>query len=322
MMKNKEAKKILVIRNDKIGDLVTATNVFRELRRGFPKSELTVIVSKVGRPLVEKNKNISRILIAEYPPIKYKNFLEYFKIWKIIRKEEFDIGIDLRGSIFNILLLYLGKVKYKIGYYNRIFSKIFLDFSYKKDRKYSHGSFQRIDLLNKSLGLNSNNYELDIATDEDDEKYLKRFIKKYKLNRFICIIPDASLESKQWPLDKFDEIIKYIKNRYNNYQVVLLGVDKKKINFLAKKNSEAINPLETLNLRALYLLFKKARFILMHDGGTMHLAGAANANLLALMPKHLSLGYYGPLGKNSKVISKDIKQITVKEVKKEIDSFL
>ena len=150
----------------------------------------------------------------------------------------------------------------------------------------------------------------------------REFIKKNKLSRFVCIIPDASLESKQWPLENFDETIKYLKTYYSKYKIVLLGVDKNKIEWLRKRNPDIIIPPELLNLRVSYLLFKESNLIIAHDGGPMHMAWASGASVIALMPKHLNLNYYGPLGKNVRIISEEIKNIKTDKVKEFIDSLL
>ncbi len=315
-------KKILIIRNDKIGDLVTSTGVFRELKKAFPESEINAIVSKAGEQIILKNKNIDKILVADYPPNNYKNFISYVNLIKILKKENIDVGIDLRGSIFNIIFLYLIKAKYKVGYYNHYFSKFFLDYSYKKDRKNTHAVFQRIDLINKSLNLNSKNYALDIAVDKEDEKKANELIKDFKLKKFVCIVPDASLEYKQWPLERFDKIIKYLHRNYLKYKVVLIGYDKDKMNWLKKINPEIIVPEELLDLRVSYLLFKKSHLVITHDGGPMHIAGAANCNMIAFIPKHLAIPYYKPLSKNSRIINKDTKNISVEEVEEVIERFL
>ncbi len=318
----KDIKKILIIRNDKIGDLVTSTPVFRELREYFPKTEIIFVSSKSARQIVEKNKNINRILIADYPPTNYRNLLSYLKIVKILKKEKIDIGIDLRGSIFNIILLYLLKVKYKVGYYNRYFSKFLLDYAYEKDRVNTHACFQRVDLINKALGLNSRNYKLDIAVDKEDRYKAIVLINKFKLKKFICIVPDASLKYKQWSLERFNKIIKYIVKNYPKYQIILVGADRKKMNWLKKRNLKIIVPEELLDLRVSYLLFKKSSLVIAHDGGPMHLAEAANSNLIAFIPKHLAPAYYWPQGKNFKIISKDVKNISVEDVREAIDGFL
>ena len=321
-MNEKNIKNILIIRNDKIGDLVTATAIFRELKKNFPKSKITALVSKSSKQIIEKNSNIDDILVADYPPTNYKNFLDYLSVLRDIRKQNFDIGIDLRGSIFNIMLMHLTNINHKIGYYNRYFSKLFLDYAYKKDRRKTNAIFQRIDIINKALNLDSKNYDLEIATDREDERDAIDIIKRYNLKKFICIVPDASLEYKQWPLERFDKIIKYIKIYYSSYKIVIIGSDKKKIDQLVKNNKGVIAPPESINLRVSYLLFKKCSLVITHDGGPMHLAGAANAKIIAFIPKHLNLNYYSPLGKHIELISDDVKNIDVEKVKKLIDDFL
>ncbi len=319
----KDILKILIIKNDKIGDMVLSAGIFRELRKNFPKARITVIASKSNKSIVEKNKNIDEVKTLNYPPKNYLDYKAYFNLGKSLRNENFDLGIDLRGSIINIFfLLILARVKYKIGFYNRYFSKFFLDYAYKKDRTNKHVTFQRIDLINKALNLKSKNYWPEIATDKEDKNKLENFIWTYKLDKFVCIVPDASLEVKQWPLVKFDEIIKYIKSNYPRYKIVVIGADEKKVSWLYKRNPDIIVPNELLDLRVSYLLFKQSNLTIAPDGGPMHLAWASKAKLIALMPKYLNLNYYGPLGKNVKIFSEEIEDIKADSVKLSIDSFL
>jgi len=172
------------------------------------------------------------------------------------------------------------------------------------------------------MKINSKNYKLDIATDKEDNIEFENIIRRYKLRKFICIIPDASLEYKQWPLEKFNEIIAYLADKYNEYKVILIGHDMNKMKWLSKRNPQIIMPNELINLRISYLLLKKCSLVITHDGGPMHLAGAANVKIIAFIPRHLALPYYRPLGDKVSIISKDTKKISVEEVKREIDKIL
>jgi len=318
----RDIKKILVIKNDKIGDMVLSTNVFRELGKNLPNAKITVITSKVNKALIEKNKNIEKIWILDYPPNNFSDLIKYLKMSKKIKKENFDIGMDLRGSIFNILFfLTFPRIKYSVGFYNRKLSKSLLDFAYKKDRTNTHCTIQRIDLINKSLGFKSKNSWPEIATDKEDKKTLDSLIKEHKLKKFVCLVPDASLTKKQWPVERWEKTIKYIKKKYPKYKILLVGSDRKMIDFLIEKHPYCV-PIIRKNLRTAYLLFQKANLTIAHDGGPMHLAWAGRSKLLALFPGYLAIEYYKPLGKNSRIIDKPIKTIKVEEVKKEIDGFL
>lgn len=320
---NKEISSILIIKNDKIGDMVLSTCIFRELKKAFPSSKITIIASQSNFPLIEKNPYIDKILIQDYPPRGLSGLFSYYKLSKKLKSKNFDLGIDLRGSIFNILFfLNLAKIKYKIGFYNRFFSKIFVDFAYKKDRKNSHVTFQRLDLINKALNLNLKDYWPDIHTDLSDSKALEKLISQYKLNKFICLLPDSSLEKKQWSLNKWDVLIKDLQKKYPQIKILVLGIDNKKILFLKKQNPKIIIFEKPLPLRVLYLLFKKASLTICHDGGTMHLAWAGNSNLLALMEKSLPVNYVKPLGKNSHIIETEIKSLSVSSVLEKIDKIL
>jgi len=320
---NKEIRSILIIKNDKIGDLVLSTCIFRELKKFFPQSKITVIASNCNASLIQENPHINEIIIRDYPPKGFSGLLDYYKLSKKIKKQKFDLGIDLRGSIFNIFFfLALAKVKYKIGFYNRSLSKFLLDFAYKKDRENSHVTFQRINLINKALNLNAKNDWPDIHTSLSDKKETEEFIKKYKLRKFISILPDASLEKKQWPMQNWDALIKHIQRKYPRYQILLLGMDNSKLEKLKKNNLNVILPNSPLSLRYLYLLFQRSILTICHDGGPMHLAWAGKSKLLALMDENLPVDYVKPLGKNSQFIKTDIKTLKLGEVIKKVDSIL
>ncbi|KKQ18439.1 MAG: hypothetical protein US31_C0004G0001, partial [Berkelbacteria bacterium GW2011_GWA1_36_9] len=93
----KNPKKILVIRNDRIGDMANSTNVFPALKENFPNAKITAIASKANRALIEKNKKIDKIITLDFAPRTFKDIINFLKTSLKIRKEKFDIGIDLRG---------------------------------------------------------------------------------------------------------------------------------------------------------------------------------------------------------------------------------
>ena len=321
MIDKKTIRKILVIRNDHIGDLILSSRVFRELKRKFPYSKITALVSPVNKQILEKNKNIDNFIIMGYGRNILKNFIKYFSLLKYLRKKKFDVGIDLRGDFLNIFLfMFLSRIKYKIGFYKSIISKYFLNFYYKSIES-KHETFLVIDILNKSLNLKCSSYWPEIIVDKKDKTNFKKFLKKNKIQKFICINPDASLQTKQWDLKNFDALIKFFGERYPKYKIILVGSDKEKINFLVKKNPKVIS-LVKKNLRIVYLLFKKSSLVIAPDGGPMHIAWTAKTNLIALIPRYLNLKNIKPLGRKSKIIYKKMDKITVEEVQKEIKKIL
>jgi len=314
-------KKIILIRNDKIGDMVVSSNVITALKTRFPDAKIDIVTSKENKALVEENKKINKIYVLNYSPRTPNEFSSYFKLSKQIKKEKYDLGVAIRGSFFNIFfLLFLGNVKYKIGFYTNKISKVFLNYAHLKDFK-GHATHNMIKMLNGALGTNFKPLWPEIATSKKDGSDVNRFIKQNKIKKFISMVIDASDEKRQWPLRNFDQLIKHLNKEYPKHRLLLLSVDKKKMNFLLKRNPHCISLLRK-NLRHIFLLFKKTDLVITPDGGLMHLAWASRANLIAFISPSVILEDTKPLGKKSKFIYKEMSNIKLDEVKKLISETL
>jgi len=321
MIEKSRIKNILVIRNDHIGDLILSTPVFRGLKKSFPNAKITVICSKVNKPIIEHNKNVDELIIFEHGKQFLKNFHKYPKILWNLRRKKFDIGIDLRGDFLNVFfLMFMAGVKKRIGSYRSKSSKFFLNKGLKKDFE-THETDYVLKLINNCLGLKIKNNVPEIATISSDKKEAEIFIKKNKLKKFICIVPETPHPGKQWPLGKFDKIIKFLNKNYSKHKILMFGTDKEKLNWLKNKNPQTkiiIKP----NLRFIYHLFQKSSLVISLDVGPMHIAWVGKSKLLGIILKFSedSLENIKPLGKNSRyLVERNInKKITVGEVKKEI----
>lgn len=300
----KNPRKILLIRNDHIGDMAQSTHAFREIKRFFPKAELTVIADPVNKTLIEKDKNVDKIIVAErfWNKRTLKSFFDYLKVLKKIKKGNFDIGIDLRRSRLNIFFfLYLPKIKIRASYYNINGGKAFLNRPLLYEKK-MHATKETIDLINKALGINSKNYELDpIATDSEDEKDVNNFLKSNNIKKYIAVCPGATTTTKQWPKAKLMKFIRIFSEKYPSHKIIISSGsnDAKLISSLCKI-SKSCMPLINFNLRRLSVLFKKADAVIANDGGAREIAWVSGANVVSLSGP-VDLEIHSPL-KNSVVV--------------------
>ena len=319
-------KKILIIRNDHIGDLILSSAIFREIKKKIPDSKIFLIASKLNRPLIEKNKNIDEIIELEKAEYNLKTFWNFLKMSKKIKKINFDAGIDLRGSVMNsFFLLYLPGIKKRIGRIDLhpIVSSLLTD--PVKINPDTHALKDNLKIINEGLEINAKNEKPEIITDKEDQKNFDFFIKKNKLKKYVCICPYAGLKCKQWPLENWKNLIQWFK-KYN-YDIILLGV-KKDIDGLKRLSGEnkRCRIVLDFNLRLIYLLFKKSSLIITQDGGPMHIAWVSRAKLIELHNLFLyGMNKVTPLGKNSKIIyakNADMNSIDIGEVKKTIEKVL
>ena len=67
----KELHRILVIRTDRIGDVVLTTPVFKALRKAYPNAFISVLVSPLTQDLVKGNPYVDEVMIDDRKGINH-----------------------------------------------------------------------------------------------------------------------------------------------------------------------------------------------------------------------------------------------------------
>jgi len=329
-------RNILIIRNDHIGDLFFSTQAFREIKKEFPKSRITLVVSPGAKQLIEFCPYIDEIIELEIANHSLKSIMEYFKCGLKIRKKKFDVGIDMRGSPMNAaLLLRLGGIRMRIGKEDASQNKFkqwlmrrFLNVPVFTDHHKSttHLAKENIFIVNKGLSTNIIDWVPEIHTKKEDQLAVDKYLDDNTLGDFICIMPCANGEYKQWPMERWSEIINFCIS--SGFEVILLGSKKEedKLNELASKYMSC-KVLTDMNLRSISLLFKDSSLTLGSDSGVLHIAGASGKPVIVLSPSKPAIfknGKFMPLGE-SKVMwanGADMSSITVEQVKDAIKGWI
>jgi len=309
--------KILLIRNDRIGDLILTLGALKSIRQKYPDSEITFLASSLNAPLLEKNKDINHIITIDnwWHKKSLKSFCNYLKMIKRIRKEKFDIGIEFRGGIFSIIFyLWLGRIKKTIA--------PIWDSLSQKGKKYvtnavhikwqdKHSIMCLKELLVRGFGEPFHINYPEIACDEADRKEVStKLADLFKcrhpedqedLPEYICIAPGAGNDLQRWDEGKFDELIRRLDAIGEN--IILVGGedDRKLIERLQARNPFCLS-LINYNIRLLSLIFsnKLCKEVICNDGGAMHISWASGARTIALWGP-TNLEHVGPL-RNSMVI--------------------
>jgi ADP-heptose:LPS heptosyltransferase len=276
-------KNILIIRNDHIGDVILCSQAYREIKRKYPSSKITALVSPASRELLKKNPYIDEIIHLDlfWRNKNINSMRAYLKVLKKIKQKRFDVGIDIRGSLLNIFfLLWIPRIPKRVSYFNTTGGKPFLTHPIEF-KQLEHTINFDADLVAKGLGFKIKNYWPEIITDREDAQNVKKFLLKNNLTQFICICPGATKEIKKWPKDRFNGLIKRLNKKYPDLKIVVCGGgDERDLIMDLSKNKNCI-PLIDFNLRLLALLFRKSQLVIANDGGPMHLAWVSGAKLIA-----------------------------------------
>jgi len=336
---NKKPKKIIIYKLDAIGDSILCLPMIKHLKEKT-KAKIIVVCSNVNFQIFQGQKFIDKIYILDTSKLDLKDLINKIKE---LKSKKAEISIDA-GQTANISAIMSHLTSdYSIGFKkrndtrNKVYdSLINVDFN-------KHMFFNYMDLL-KPLNIKYSKKEnlLKLDYSRKDLEKINKFLDKKK--KIIGIHPFSYIKAKEWPLERFVEIINFLCEK--NYKIVLVGGEKeandalKLINKIDKQNKKNVtNLIGKLKIKELIALMTKIKLFIANDGGPMHVAAAMNVPVIGLFgyetPKR-----YAPLTKKSIALynvknhnscdksflvewpkcrnPKHIKNITVKEVKTSI----
>ncbi|RZJ36246.1 MAG: lipopolysaccharide heptosyltransferase family protein [Flavobacterium sp.] len=106
-------RKILVIQQKMIGDVLASTVICRAVKEKFPHAEVHYLVHPSTQPVVVFNPYIDKIVLF---PTQIKGFNGLKKYGQTLQKEHYDAVIDAYGKWESILPAYFSKAKIRIGF--------------------------------------------------------------------------------------------------------------------------------------------------------------------------------------------------------------
>ncbi|WED21975.1 glycosyltransferase family 9 protein [Vibrio sp. JC009] len=126
-------KKILVIRNDKIGDFMLAWPSFAMLKKSLPECHITALVPKYTVQLAELCPWIDSVLVD---PTKNGPKQEQTKLIEEIKANNFDASINLFSTTYNALLVWKARIPYRLAPATKL-AQIFYNRRIKQKRSQS-----------------------------------------------------------------------------------------------------------------------------------------------------------------------------------------
>ncbi|MBI5562036.1 MAG: glycosyltransferase family 9 protein [Deltaproteobacteria bacterium] len=283
-------KKIVIFRLDGLGDVVLSTAALREVRNGFPDARITLVVSPWSAGILKHSKLFDELVV--YDTILFNafrgkrafNFKKELNVIKYLRKQGFDLGIDLRGDFLSILPMYLSRCRYRFARPNRSGGFLLTNRVYW-DKKTRH-EFDKNRLTVEALGIIPKNPWLEINLSGGEESKVNKFIEINNLQgKPIAIIaPCALYKWKEWRPERFAELGVKIMEKFNA-GIVLVGASEHKetlenINTMA--DNKFINCAGIFNLLELAALIERSNLFIGNDSGLNHIAATFKTPLIQL----------------------------------------
>ncbi len=296
LSKNKDVKKILLIKLWAVGDSVVTLPLLNSLREKFPEAQIDILVRKRNRDIFKHNKDINNINLFEVE--------RYLKLFFLFRKYDLVFDTEPYLNISALLSFWMGKTK--IGFSNQHRS-ILYDVQVVHDKK-QHMVQNYLDMI-RALGFSVNHDKLiPIVSSKKDEENVSLFLKKInrKIVGFCVGTAESASRTRIWEDNKWAELADAISRE--NFQVLFVGAknEKNKIDEIRSiTKSSTINCAGEFSLLETCELIKNMELFISIDTGPMHIAAAQGVRTIGLFgPNTPTL--WKPYGKHNIAIYKSL----------------
>ncbi len=262
-------EKFLIIRFSSIGDIVLTTPVVRCLRKAYPNAVIHFLTKKSFKGIVEHNKYIDKIQVLDN---------DFDAMLQTLKDEGYNYIIDLHH---NLRTLRVKKALSKAKAFS--FSKLNIE-------KFIYTNF-KINVLPKKHIVDRNFECISELGVKDDGEGLDYFIPEMDRVKqddlptahsagYIGVVIGAALATKKLPLHKLKELCAAI-----DHPVVLLGG---KEDYEDGKAIAAVDEIKIYNACGKFSLnesadlVRKAKLVISHDTGLMHIAAALQKPIISV----------------------------------------
>ena len=130
-------KKILVVRNDKLGDLLVSFSAFAILKKNLPNTEIHVLVSKYTAPMAKLCKFIDQVIVDPASTTPDSNKIkDTFALAKLLKAQNYDAIITLFSTLSVGLAAFMAKIPVRIAPATKI-AQVFYNYRITQHRSRS-----------------------------------------------------------------------------------------------------------------------------------------------------------------------------------------
>jgi len=281
---------ILIVRTDRIGDVVLSLPLASIIKKHFPSTKVAFLVRDYTKSLVENNPFIDEVIT-----LKVENKTDGKPLIAAnvqILKNRFDTCIVAFPTYPIALILFLSNIKTRIGtgyrWYSFFFNKKIYD-----HRKYGerHELEYNVRLL-KPLGIEENvneeNVLFNLQANEKDRQKISEVLNSAgidKSKKIIFVHPGSGGSAVDLPFDKMKSLIQLMARELDCEILITGNANEKELCSALVVNEKTKNFAGKFDLGGLIALIEKSDLLVANSTGPIHIAAALGKHVIGFYPK-------------------------------------
>ncbi len=270
-----DAPRLLIVRPDRVGDVILSTSCIAPIRQTFPRCALYFYAAEQMRPLLDHHPDLAGFVSDP----------------RLIDALKLDAVLHLHPDENCYRAACHAGVPVRIGYRQRFLNRCLThSLPDKRSEGLKHEAAYNFDLL-QFLGVQqparlAPNIRL---TDASLDSLQSKLPWEIPATRFAVLNPSAHSKVARWPVEYFLRLADWLRNKLN-LEPVFIGADAR--DSIPSRTAHCLNLADKTDLGELGWLLKHARVLVTRDTGPSHLAAAVGCPVVVIFGRTAPL--YGP----------------------------
>ncbi len=277
-------QKILVIRTDRLGDVILTLPVLSALKATFPGIKTAMMLRSYTAELVDGHPDVDEIILLKQK--EPRSFRETWRLAQELKQKNFDAVLVIHPTFKLALTGYLAKIPIRVGTGFRSYSFLFNQKVYHhRKRGEKHELDFNLDLALKIGAQIPAPIEFKIQIPETAIQTAQEFIKSLDLTsgqKWAIIHPGSGGSAKDWPLEKFAQLNDRLQSELSIKTVLTGGPDETDL-VMNLSNMTVHKPhlwIGRRGLKELAALIREANLFISNSTGPLHLAVAVKTPVI------------------------------------------
>ena len=275
-------ERILVVKLSSLGDIVHATPCLRALRIAYPKAEIVLAVERRFAAVVRENPCIDRLIETDASDRLWSSFRAARHHVGSSGRARFDLAIDLQGLARSAAWVYASGARVRTGR-----GGIRPGWQHVHRPDLSRHAVDVCAAVLEQVGIAVGHRRPEITVSSAADRELDGILASRSLapHGFVLVNPFSRWPSKAWPLERYAELLHWMKTRCSVPVLIVGGPGEESE---AARLMELVEPstahslVGQLSLEQALCLYRRTPFMVTGDSGPMHAAAALGTRVIAL----------------------------------------
>ena len=287
MTNHDRVRRVLIVRTDRLGETVLTLPLIQAIRACAPSGRLhvTLLVHPELRELLEHLPGVEQLLIRHAGRARW--WREAIALARQWRPQRFDVALIANPTKAIHAATWLAGIPRRIGYDRKWGWCLTHRLPDRKALGDRHEVDYNLDLI-RALGVQAPIAQWRWPDFEPESAAVARALRAQGLSAgdpFLVVHPWASTARKQWPLERYRAVIRWVMDSLG-LAVVLVGQPDPRGGAphatVIPSQPGVVDLAGGLTLRELAALLRCARALLSNDSGPVHLAAALQTPTVVL----------------------------------------